>query len=129
MMKFHPTIALIFFVVGVLVCYGFSLLIDFGNSMAGAGDGASPGSIVPANHVIVPYVGYFLAGIIASLAPRRILRFLLAFAGHVSPFIAFATLKDINIGIVRFFLIVDFCLFIPFSFAWYKLLRHSNDFQ
>jgi hypothetical protein len=127
MTKYHPLIALTFFIFGALVSYGFYLLIDFGNSMAGAGDGASSGSIVPASHVMVPYACYFVSGIIACLMPPRALRYLLAVIGHISPFIVFLMIKDINIRIVEFFSIINAFIFIPFGFAWYKLLRDPKD--
>lgn len=119
--------ALIFLLFGTVVSCGFFVLISTGNSLAGAGDGASSGSITRPDNIIIPYACYFVSGTIACLIPWRTARWFLVTVGHISPFAVFVEMKDINIGIMKLFLIINLLIFIPFSFAWYTLLSRSKD--
>lgn len=93
-----------------------------GNAGAGAGDGAGgTGGSISADKIVVPYAGYFISGLVAGLIPWRPLRLLLGIIGHISPFFVFATFKDIA-GVGKPFLLLDFIIFVPYSFAWFKLL-------
>ena len=125
MPKLHPFFAAGFFFGGLLVAFGFYVLVTLGNM----GAGMSAGS-VPASPSIIPLVVcaelYFVLGVIASLLPHIAVRRTLATAAHIAQILAVLYLCYIGLPLVN---IVTGCiLFTCFVFAscWWTLAYRSD---
>jgi hypothetical protein len=122
MPKIHPFFAVSFLFGGLLVAFGFYVLVTLGNMEAGMSAGS-----VPASPSIIPLVIcaelYFILGMIASLLPHITVRRALATATHIAQILAVFYLCHIGLPLVN---TISGCILIAcvvFGSCWWTLTR------
>jgi len=125
MPKLHPICAAFFFFGGLLVAFGFYVLVSLGNMEAGMSAGS-----VPASPSIIPLVVcaelYFVLGVVASLLPYIIVRRAFATAAHIAQILAVLYLCHIGLPLVN--IITGGILFtcVAFAASWWTLTYRSD---